>query len=153
MSAVGTAVTLGALLELSWSENGALPLAVERVNADPMLLPGRTLEYKTRYGGCQISGALQGLGELTSDGNHIDAVLGPPCSGACETTGYLTTGQNLAHISHSCTSYALSNTANYPTVPCPLPQFLLRLSIMMYICCSSFALSRRTQAKCQHSFR
>ena len=75
---------------------GALPLAVDRVNEDASLLPGRKLDFRWRDSGCSASAALQGLGSLQSGGDHpIDAVIGPGCSVACEPTGYLTAGVRL----------------------------------------------------------
>ena len=93
---------------------GALPLAVERINADSSLLPGRTLRFEWRDSGCSPSVALQALGSLAY-GGKLDAVLGPACSIACEPTGYLTAGLNLAQISYSCNSPALSSKKMYPT--------------------------------------
>ena len=67
-------VTLGALLPSPmWTGNGALALAVDRVNADPLLLPGRTLLYSSEFG-CSASEALKGFGKL--DGHSIDALIG-----------------------------------------------------------------------------
>jgi hypothetical protein len=54
---------------------GALPLAVERVNADPALLAGKKLQYVWRNSQCSASAALLELGSLTSEGIH--AILGP----------------------------------------------------------------------------
>ena len=86
-------VLLGVLLPLSgaWSSGttiaGALPLAVDEVNADPTLLPGKTLDYIYRDSGCSVEAALQGFGTLTNKMNKmkpIDAVIGPGCSVGCE---------------------------------------------------------------------
>ena len=86
-------VLLGVLLPLSgaWSSGttiaGALPLAVDEVNADPTLLPGKTLDYIYRDSGCSVEAALQGFGTLTNKMNkmkQIDAVIGPGCSVGCE---------------------------------------------------------------------
>jgi cobalt-zinc-cadmium resistance protein CzcA len=41
-------VTLGALLPKGFSGNGALPLAVDSINRNPALLPGRTLKWKVK---------------------------------------------------------------------------------------------------------
>ena len=89
-------VVLGALLGISGSWSlvrsivGALPLAVEKVNEDSTLLPGRTLQFRWRDSGCSAADALLGLGSLTTGG--IDGVIGPACSVACEPTAYLTAG-------------------------------------------------------------
>ena len=77
---------LSALLPLSGSAQfaggetiaGALPLAVERVNADPQLLPGYTLDYRYKDSGCSASAALQALGSMAN--GRTDAVIGPACS-------------------------------------------------------------------------
>ena len=97
LDAGSTSVVIGVLLSNSgsWlqahSIAGALPLAVERINADSSLLPGRTLRFEWRDSGCSPSVALQALGSLDS-GGQVDAVIGPACSVACEPTGYLTAG-------------------------------------------------------------
>ena len=130
-SAAANSVLLGALLPLTgdWAEGptvaGALPLAVERVNADPSLLPGLQLEYVVQDSACSVPDALHGFGELITAEGRINAVLGPGCRSArhrslvhrfsawlqlqgscmkagifcsvgCEPTGYLSAGQNLA---------------------------------------------------------
>ena len=63
---------------------GAAPLAVERVNADRTLLPGRRLEYSWANSGCSAPQGLVAMGELLGGKNRIDAVIGPGCSSACE---------------------------------------------------------------------
>ena len=66
--------------------SGALPLAVEQINADPTLMPGYVLEYRAEKSGCSGSAALQGLGKLLSE--SISAVIGPGCSEGCERVIY-----------------------------------------------------------------
>ena len=122
---------LGALLPLSWSAGynweegrriaGALPLAVDRVNADPSLLPGLRLQLLPGWPATSQSEAFQALDSMC-DGPPalqafdqasqygIAAMIGPACSrtpllflehleyerlsnaGACEQTGFLASG-------------------------------------------------------------
>ena len=55
---------------------GAAALAVERVNADNTLLPGRQLEFSWRQAGCSAKQGLAAMGELIKL-RRIDAVIGP----------------------------------------------------------------------------
>ena len=82
---------------------GAAALAVNQVNADKSLLPGRILEYRWADSGCSASQGLTAMGELFRSTVRIDAVIGPGCSVACEVTSYLSEGQHSPQISHSCT--------------------------------------------------
>ena len=92
---------------------GAAALAVERVNADKTLLPGRVLEYSWADSGCSAKQGLAAMGKLLQDDNRISAVIGPACSSACKVTSYLSGGQQVPQISWGCTSAALSNKAEY----------------------------------------
>ena len=62
---------------------GAAELAVRRVNADSMLLPGRVLEYSWADSGCSAQQGLEAIGELLRGKSRIDAVIGP---GQCHNT-------------------------------------------------------------------
>ena len=101
---------------------GAAALAVERVNADKMLLPGRRLAYSWANSGCSPKQALKAAAELLSGTvdktihKELHAMIGPGCSSACEVTSYLSSGANLPQISYSCTSPALSDKSNYELV-------------------------------------
>ena len=77
-------LTLGVLLPSpTWTGNGAVPLAVDRVNADPRLLPGVKLRFVPEFG-CNSSDALKGLGKLVKL-TDVDALIGPACSsGVCK---------------------------------------------------------------------
>ena len=84
---------------------GAAELAVKTVNADKTLLPGRVLSYSWADSGCTKRQALSVMGRLLGEGDsHIDAVIGPGCSPACEVTSHLSSGQNIPQISYSCKS-------------------------------------------------
>ena len=79
-------ILLAVLLPLSgaWPAGqtvaGAVELAVERVNADATLLPGRTLGYQWRDSACSAPAALNGLGSLISSKDaRPSAVIGPAC--------------------------------------------------------------------------
>ena len=96
---------------------GAAALAVERVNGDKALLPGRQLEYDWADSGCSAQQGLKAMGELLGGvASRIDAVIGPGCSPACEVTSFLASGQNLPQISYACTATSLSNKEKYPLV-------------------------------------
>ena len=99
---------------------GAAALAVERVNADKALLPGRRLEYGWADSGCSAQKGLAAMGELLGGASKVDAVIGPACSAACEVTGYLAGGQKIPQISWGCTAVSLSNKEKYRLVRHPL---------------------------------
>ena len=81
---------------------GAAALAVEQVNADKALLPGRLLEYSWGDSGCSAQQGLAAMGKLLQGESRINAVIGPGCSAVCEVTSYLSGGQNLPQIGYSC---------------------------------------------------
>ena len=56
---------------------GAAKIAVERINSDKTLLPGREMKFAWRDSGCSAEKGLAALGELL--GGSIDAVIGPGC--------------------------------------------------------------------------
>ena len=91
---------------------GAAVLAVERVNADKMLLPGRRLVYSWENSGCSAKQALKVAAGLLGGQSRIHAMIGPGCSSACQVTSYLSSGQNMSQIG-LCTSPTLSNKSNY----------------------------------------
>ena len=82
---------------------GAAALAVEKVNADKALLPGRRFEYLWADSGCSAKQGLAAMGQLLGEA-RIDVVIGPGCSSACEVTSYLSSGQSTSQISWGCTS-------------------------------------------------
>ena len=79
---------------------GAAALAVEKVNADATLLPGRRLEYSWADSGCSAKQGLAAMGELATRARVPDALIGPGCSAACEVTSYLAGGRNIPQISY-----------------------------------------------------
>ena len=115
-------VQLGLLMPMtgSWRSglqiSGAAALAVEQVNANNALLPGRWLEYSWADSGCSAKQGLAAIGELLRGENRISAVIGPGCSSACEVTSYLSGGQGIPQISWACTSPTLSNKAEFELV-------------------------------------
>jgi hypothetical protein len=48
--------------------------------------------------------------------NNVAAIIGPVCSVACESTGYLTAALKTVQISYSCNSPLMSDKLKYPTV-------------------------------------
>ena len=95
---------------------GAAALAVERVNNNKALLPGRWLEYSSADSGCSAKQGLVAMGELLRGATRVDAVIGPGCSSACEVTSHLSEGQLIPQISWGCTSGSLSDKEKYRLV-------------------------------------
>ena len=93
---------------------GAAALAVERINADMALLPGRWLEYRWADSGCSAQKGLAAMGELLKVTSRVDVVIGPGCSVASSVTSYLTAGQSLPQISWGSTAPSLSLKAEFP---------------------------------------
>ena len=56
---------------------GAAALAVERVNADKALLPGRRFEYSWADSGCSAQQGLAAMGKLLQGESRMNAVIGP----------------------------------------------------------------------------
>ena len=92
---------------------GAAALAVEKVNADSALLPGRVLRYTWADSGCSAQQGLRAMGQLLQGASRIDAVIGPGCSPACEVTSHLLGGQGIPQVSYGCTSPKLSIKTQY----------------------------------------
>ena len=109
----------------SWPEGrasiGAIALAVDAANAQAIqpgsvrAIRGGMITYSWREADCEPSAALAALTRIL-DERPVDAVIGPDCSVACETTAILTAGLDIPQISYSCSSIALSDKRMYPTV-------------------------------------
>ena len=118
---------------------GAVALAAAAVN-DPAasVLSGKKLEYVVTSVRCDSSDATAAVSRMLQQG-PVNAVIGPDCSAACESSAFLTAGRNIAQISYSCLSAVLSDKEKYPTVtafspahrshstalPCHNPLFLI----------------------------
>jgi ABC-type branched-subunit amino acid transport system substrate-binding protein len=113
----------------SWPEGrasiGAIALAVDAGNAQAgppgstRAVRGGTVTYSWKEVGCEPSAALEALTRILDEG-PVDAVVGPDCSVACESTAILTAGLDIPQISYSCSSIALSDKKTYPTVRLPI---------------------------------
>jgi ABC-type branched-subunit amino acid transport system substrate-binding protein len=106
----------------SWPEGrasiGAIALAIDAVNAHGLLDPmirGSKITYSWKEVDCDRSKALAALSQILEQG-PVDAVIGPDCSTACESTAILTSARNVPQISYHCSSAALSDKTAYPTV-------------------------------------
>jgi hypothetical protein len=75
----------------------------------------RNITYSWKEVECDRSKALAALSQILEEG-PVDAVIGPHCSVACESTAILTSARELPHISYTCSSAALSDKEIYPTV-------------------------------------
>ncbi len=79
------------------------------------MIRGRKITYSSKEVDCDRSKALAALSQILEQG-PVDAVIGPDCSAACESTAILTAGLGIPQISYSCSSIALSDKRTYPTV-------------------------------------
>ena len=102
----------------SWPEGrasvGAIALAVDNVNSRDQLGGGR-IEYSTMEVDCDRFQAGAELTKMLAEG-QVDAVIGPDCSMACESTAYITASRGIPQISYSCSSSELSDKSKFPTV-------------------------------------
>jgi hypothetical protein len=166
----GTNFHLAVLLPTanSWPEGraliGAIALAVDDANAqagqpDPVrAVRGGNVTSSWREADCEPSAALAALTHILDEG-PVDAVIGPDCSVACESTAILTAGLDIPQISYSCSSIALSDKKTYPTVRLNhrchgprAPRILgsrLNILLRMPVFRSLFVRRRATQAGCQ----
>ena len=113
----------------SWPEGrasiGAISLAIDVVNAQAQgallgpMIRGRNITYSWKEVDCDRPKALAALIQILEQG-PVDAVIGPDCAVACESTAILTSGRELPQISYSCSSAALSDKETYPTVRLPI---------------------------------
>ena len=109
----------------SWPEGrasiGAISLAIDALNAQAkgallgLMIRRRNITYRWKEVDCDRSKALAALSQILEEG-PVDAVIGPDCSAACESTAILTAGLDIPQISYSCSSIALSDKRMYPTV-------------------------------------
>ncbi len=122
---VGTDLHLAVLVPTakSWPEGrasvGAIALAVDAVNAQGLVGLGRILYNYTEVD-CDRFSSGAALTTMLVEG-PVDAVIGPDCSLACESTAYITAVHGIPQISYSCSSSALSDKTQFPTVRSPRP--------------------------------
>jgi hypothetical protein len=142
----------------SWPEGrasiGAISLAIDEVNAQAQgallgpMIRGRNITYSWKEVDCDRSKALAALSQILEEG-PVDAVIGPDCSAACESTAILTSGRELPQISYSCSSAALSDKTAYPTVRLARgPR--LRITGVRYARSSALPLRTIRLAVCSH---
>ena len=129
--------------------SGAAALAVERVNADNSLLPGRRLAYSSADSACSAQQGLAKLGELLRGEDKISAVIGLQCCVRGDElpvwrAEYSTDKSRV----HSC---FVVKQREISSGEAPLSEVhWLPCLVMVGYLCSSRAQWRLTQAKGQH---
>lgn len=91
---------------------GAISLAVADANG---MFPVK-MSYIWEEVDCDATQATAAISRMLQD-DKLDAVIGPDCEAACESSAYLTSGRKIVQISYACASDLLSNKKKYPTVP------------------------------------
>ena len=104
---------------LSWAAGRASAGAISLAVADANEMFPVKLSYNWQEVDCDATQATAAISRMLQD-DKLDAVIGPDCEAACESSAYLTAGRDLTQISYSCCSDLLSNKETYPTVQ-PLP--------------------------------
>lgn len=98
----------------------AARLAVSRINADPNLALGLTMDFIVLQEPCETSKALNAFFYYEKT---ADAFLGPTNPGYCTSASLLAKNWNKAIFSYSCLSCELNSATGYPTfmrtVPIP----------------------------------
>ena len=142
----------------SWPEGrasiGAISLAIDALNAQAqgallgLMIRRRNITYRWKEVDCDRSKALAALSQILEEG-PVDAVIGPDCSAACESTAILTSARELPQISYSCSSPTLSDKTTYPTVRLARgPR--LRITGVRYARSSALPLRTICLAVCSH---
>ena len=94
---------------------GAVALAIADINADPGILGGKRLSFApVRDDGCDRWKALGACSDMIEEDGPIIGLIGPGCSGGCESTAALSVAKNLPQISPFCGSPTLSDKKNFP---------------------------------------
>jgi ABC-type branched-subunit amino acid transport system substrate-binding protein len=122
--AAANIVRVGILLPLSgsWPKGdqrgrtiaGAAMLAVQDVNSDLSLLDGKVLEYSGEDSGCGSLESMAATNKILLRNGQLDAMIGPACSSACESSAYLLRDRAIPQISFGCTESSLAK--NFPMV-------------------------------------
>ena len=97
----------------SWTVGKTIAGAIVVASEDADKLLGVKLRFTWADDQCSASGGLAALTRILEI--KPDVVVGPGCSAACESTGFLTAGLNIPQISWGCASALLSNKIAYPT--------------------------------------
>jgi hypothetical protein len=104
----------------SWPEGrasiGAISLAIDVANSQARPPGWGKITWSWKEVDCDRSKALAALSQILEEG-PVDAVIGPECSVACESTAILTSARDIPQVSYRCSSsVALSDKTTYPTV-------------------------------------
>ncbi|XP_077987402.1 atrial natriuretic peptide receptor 1-like [Glandiceps talaboti] len=103
---------------------GAL-IAVDKVNADPTLLPGHTLTYDVLDTHCNAINTLGKTVDMITTANY-SAFIGPLCSPVCRLTARLAVYYNIPTFSGICSSNEMLNKNEFTTLVRTFgPQFKL----------------------------
>ena len=90
-------------------------IAIEKINADPYILPGYNITFEWQDSKCEESVSLTAAVDMYARINpHVHALIGPACSHSCKSVGYLANHWNMPLISYACGSVELSNKKNFP---------------------------------------
>jgi len=91
----------------------AAPIAIDKINADPTILPDYRIDFKWRDCGCNKVMSAGGTVEFIK--NNYAAIIGPYCSDGCKPSGLIAGYYKVPMITYSCSTPDLSSKKDYPT--------------------------------------
>jgi len=94
-----------------------ITVAVNRINADPTLLPGYNVTFVWGDSQCEEKTTLGVLSRMFMNKNGelpVHALIGPACSDGCRSGSFLLDNWNIPMVSYGCAAGFLSKTSIYP---------------------------------------
>ena len=91
----------------------AAPIAIDKINADPSILPDYRINFEWRDCGCNKVMSAGGTVEFIK--KNYAAIIGPYCSDGCKPSGLIAGFYNVPMITYSCSTPDLSVKKDYPT--------------------------------------
>ena len=92
-----------------------ITIAVEKINADPTLLPGYNVSFIWGDSKCDEKTSIGVMTDMLKDDDFpVNALIGPACSDGCRSGSFLSDHLNVPMVSYGCAASFLSETNKFP---------------------------------------